>query len=44
MLRDSFKNSRTEGKKLVRKLAAPKLKGVQWDLIKLIQKESFVEE
>ena len=35
------KNCRTEGNKLVRALAAHKIKGPQQDLIKLIQQESF---
>ena len=39
MLRDSFKNSRTEGKKLVRTLAGHKIKGVQWDLINLSKRK-----
>ena len=39
-----IKNFRTERSKLVGTLAARKIKGVQHDLIKLIQQECFAEE
>ena len=39
-----MENCRTEGNNLVGTLAAHKIKGVQQDLIKLIQQECFAEE
>ena len=39
-----IKNCRTEGNKLVGTLAAHEMKGVQQDLIKLIQQEFFARE